>query len=113
MCSYKTWYYDDSIGYVIECGKCKKLQIGFGNVLITFLKEEFCSFRKHIDTIYERHEPAADATVKHIMIPTPCIGLTLLLNTKEMKELHEMLEYVDNEMQAQQLLQLFQGEEEK
>jgi hypothetical protein len=111
MCSYKTWYYEDNLGYVIECCKCKNLQIGFGNALITFNREEFSIFRKHINTIHERHEPVNNDAVKHIMIPTPCAGLTLLLNTKELNELQNMLELADNEIQADGLMQLFYKEE--
>jgi hypothetical protein len=99
-------------GYVIECGKCKKIQIGFGNVLITFLKEEFTGFRNHIDEVFGRHQPCVEPVIKHIMIPTPCTGLTLLLNNKELADLHNMLETSDNEMQAQQLLQLFYNDTE-
>ena len=111
MCSYKTWYYEDNTGYVIECSRCKKLQLGFGNVLITFLKEEFGSFRKHINIVYERCREQEESQVKHIMIPTPCTGATFLLNSKEMNELYHMLEQADNEMRAEELMQLFYKEQ--
>ncbi len=107
MCSYKTWYYEEKIGYVIECSRCDKIQVGFGNVLITFFKEEFSSFRKHIVQIFNRQQYVEESNIKHIMIPTPCTGLTLLLNAQELNELYTMLETADNEIQASQLLQLF------
>ena len=34
-------------------------------------------------------------------------SLTLLLNAQELTELHNMLEVADNEIQADQLIQLF------
>lgn len=113
MCSYKTWYYEEQTGYVIACGKCRKIQAGFGNVMLTFLPAAFDNFRKQIGKVYERRQVPANTVVKSIMIPTPCEGLTLLLNGQELEELYAMLEGADSEMRAEQLLQLFYKEEDK
>jgi hypothetical protein len=111
MCNYKTWFYEEKKGYIIECDKCGKVQVGFGNVLLSFLKEEFDTFRQHILNAYNRKYPVIDAGIKHIFIPTSCKGLTVLLNTQELEDFHHMLEYADNEMKAQELIGLFYKKE--
>lgn len=111
MCDYKTWFYEDKVGYVIECKHCKKLQAGFGNVLLTFLKEDFDAFRKHISIVQDRNYPVTEAGIKNIFIPTNHAGFTLLLSKQELDDLHNMLEHADNEIQAGQLIELFYKDE--
>lgn len=86
--------------------------MGFGNVPITFTKNEFSDFNTLIGNIYNRPHARRDISVKHIMIPAPRAGLTLLLNPKEPSNLFTKLDAADNEIQAQQLLQLSYNEEE-
>ena len=50
MCNYQTWFNDNSIGYVVECSQCRKIQTGFGNLLVTFSKEDF---EKFIEALHE------------------------------------------------------------
>jgi len=110
MCNYKTWYYQEKLGYIIECDKCKRLQVGFGNVLLSHTREGFSTFRQQILKAHSRNYPVIEAGIKHIFIPTYSEGLTLILNTQELEDLHQMLEYADNEIKAQELMGLFYKE---
>jgi len=108
MCSYKTWFYEERYGYVIECGKCKKLQVGFGNLLLTLNTAEFGNFRERIMFEQGKVQKGVAENVKHIFITTPCEGVTLLLNNAEIKELCHMLDEADSEMKIARLLELFE-----
>jgi|SRR5882757_4057628 len=110
MCNYKTWYYEEKNGYIIECSKCKKLQVGFGNVMLTLAAAEFDEFKDHLLKEQEKKQFAVAGNVKHIFIATPCEGVTLLLNNIELNELCNMLDKADSEMKAAQLLELFYRE---
>jgi len=107
MCNYKTWYYEEKNGYVIECSKCKNLQVGFGNVMLTLDSAEFDELRKLLIMEQKKVQCTVIGNVKHIFIATPCAGVTLLLNNGELNELCNMLDKADTEMKAAQLLELF------
>jgi hypothetical protein len=111
MCNYKTWFYEDKIGYVIECKGCKKLQVGFGNVQLSFLKTDFDAFRKHVSIVQGKNRPAKQTGIKDIFIPTNHPGLTLLLNKQELGDLYNMLEHADTEIKTGQLMELFYKDE--
>jgi hypothetical protein len=92
---------------VIECNKCKNLQVGFGNVMLTLSSIQFEDLRNLILEEYNKCQYDVIGNVKHIFIATPHAGVTLLLNNSELKELYTMLDKTDTEMRAAQLLELF------
>lgn len=108
MCSFKTWYHNEYIGYVVECKECNNLQIGFGNVMATVSYTDFETLRKYV--VYSKENYASDSNPlqKSILLQTPFSGLNFLLTERELNDLHDMLEQTDNERKAAQLLQLFE-----
>lgn len=106
MCHFKTWFHDEK-GYVIQCLQCNKVQIGYGILALNFKTEDFERFRKQIFDYYVAAFPGYSENVKSMMLPTPCEGMNLLFSYKELKELHQMLEFTDNEMKAEGLLECF------
>ena len=111
MCNYKTWYYEEKTGYVIECDKCKKMQVGFGTVQLTFNEEDFTSFRKYLEDFNKGNDTFTKPGIKNFFIPTSCAGVSLLLNKRELDDLNNMLDHADNEMRAAELIGLFYQEE--
>jgi hypothetical protein len=109
MCQYQTLYHQDSVGYVIRCTQCERLQLGYGSVMISFEIEDFLYFSKKVMEIKQNHYPMEDIYLKTMMIPTPFEGLQLFLSQRELYELHEMLETADTEIRSEQLLKLFQS----
>ena len=107
MCHYHTCYQSDTKGYIVQCTECRRLQMGYGNIMIVFYQEEFESFRKLVTDLYNQQQPAERKQLKHIVIPTPSDCVRLLLSRDDLADLHVMLEEADNEMKACQLLELF------
>jgi hypothetical protein len=107
MCNQQTLFHDDRIGYVVRCNECAKLQIGFGNLMLTFHEEDFESFRKWILKIKAEQQPQQNKACRCIIIPTPCEGMKLLLSKNELNDFSYMLETADTELQSLALLKLF------
>jgi len=107
MCHYHTCYQSDTKGYIVQCTECRRLQMGYGNIMVVFYQEEFESFRKLVTDLYNQQPPAERKQLKHIVIPTPSDCVRLLLSREDLADLHVMLEEADNEMKARQLLELF------
>jgi len=108
MCSYQTLFHDDNTGYVVRCKECEKIQLGFGNLMLTVSTDEFNSFRCWLKKIMEEEQtPVQKETLRCFIIPTPCEGIKLLLSLRELREFDHMLEEADTELQSSCLLKLF------
>ncbi len=107
MCNYQTLFHDDNTGYVVRCRECEKIQVGFGNLMLTVNTLEFDSFRRWIHQIKEEQIAGQPQTVRNIVIPTPCEGMKLLLSARELDGLDIMLEEADTELKAVTFLNLF------
>ncbi len=107
MCHYQTLYHDDNKGYVVRCASCEKIQIAYGNLMMTFGKEDFDAFRWWLHRI-KGDQPAGQCeTLRCIVIPTPCEGMKLLVSYRELCEFESMLEAADSEIQSLEMLRLF------
>lgn len=107
MCQYHTCYQNDTKGYIVQCTECRRLQMGYGNIMIVFHADEFESFRKLVKDLNSQQQPEERRQLKHIVIPTPSDCVRLLLSQDDLAELHTMLEEADNEIKTRQLLELF------
>ena len=107
MCDYQTLFHDDNLGYIVRCNSCEKIQLGYGNLVVTFSQEDFDCFRTWINRIYAEQDRELNPASRCIMIPTPCDGMKLLLSLRELDEFVEMLDTADNELQSLALLKLF------
>lgn len=107
MCNYQTWFHDDGIGYVVECNRCRKIQTGFGNLMVTFSNEDFEKFRIYLLIAVSSRHPNADRKIKSIAIRTPSEGICFLLSEDELLGLQQMIEYADTEMKTAGLMKLF------
>jgi len=107
MCTYHTCYQNESKGYIVQCTECRRLQMGYGNMMIVFFPDEFNSFRRLVSGLQSEQPLEERRQLKHIVIPTPADSVRLLLSRDDLAELHEMLEEADSEIKARQLLELF------
>jgi len=107
MCTYHTCYQNETKGYIVQCTECRRLQMGYGNMMIVFHPDEFNSFRRLVSNLQSEQPPEERRQLKHIVIPTPADSVRLLLSRHDLAELHEMLEEADSEIKARQLLELF------
>jgi RIO-like serine/threonine protein kinase len=107
MCSYQALFHDDNTGYVVRCKECEKIQLGFGNLMLTVATDEFDSFRLLLKKVMGEQVPVPKENLRHIVIPTPCEGMKLLLSVRELREFDRMLEEADTELQTYGLLKLF------
>jgi hypothetical protein len=108
MCQYQTLYQDDHKGYVVRCAMCKKIQIGFANLMLTFDDRDFDFFCNWLKRIKGEQHPSENETLRCIVIPTPCEGIKLLLSKRELNEFEEMLDIAVIELQSLALLKLFE-----
>jgi len=107
MCTYHTCYHNDERGYIVQCTECRRLQMGYGNIMVVFYPEEFNSFRRLVNDLHRQQPPEERRHLKHIVIPTPADSVRLLLSRNDLAALHEMLEEADTEIKACQLMELF------
>lgn len=107
MCQYQTCYHDESKGYIIQCEECRRLQMGYGNMMIGFNPQEFEAFCKLVGELYDQPLPAERKHLKYIVIPVPAERIRLLLSRNELNELHSMLEAACNEISARKMMKLF------
>jgi hypothetical protein len=111
MCSYQTLYYNDESGYVILCRACDSIQVAFGNLLLTWNRVDFYDFFQFIKRMFhETSIEAASINKKILAIPVPCEGVRILLSTRELQQLHQMLDMAETELQSQQLMSLLSGD---
>jgi hypothetical protein len=111
MCSYKTLFYDDEAGYVIQCIGCDSIQVAFGNILLTWNRPDFYEFYQFIKHSFQEHPADFPPNKKAIVVPVPCDGIRLLLSLRELEQLHHMLDAAESELQSQQLMNLFEKSE--
>jgi hypothetical protein len=107
MCHYQSLYYNDKIGYAIRCTECEKIQVVYGNLVMTFSREDFNDFRLWIKKISSNQPASQNQMIRCIMIQAPCQGIQLLVSASELQEFDTMLEAADTELQSQQLINLF------
>lgn len=108
MCNYQTLFHDDDTGYVVLCKKCNKIQIDYGNLMLTVSDEGFQSFRWWLHKIREEQPAGIKQNLRCIILPTPCEGIKLLVSMRELTEFENMLETADSELQSLNLLRLFE-----
>lgn len=108
MCSYQTLFHNDEAGYVIHCLGCNSVQIAFGNVMLTWHRDDFSGFchyiQKMIDELPQDYRP----NHKSIVIPFPCDGIKVLVSPRELQELHQMLDVAESELKSLEFMQLFE-----
>ena len=107
MCNYHTWFHNEKSGYVIECVHCNKIQVCFGNLLLSFPPEAFENFRHYVGKKAEAITSTADRYIKSIVLNTDCEGVNMLLTEAELDGLYQMLEYADTEMKAAAFIKMF------
>lgn len=107
MCNYHTWFHNEKSGYVIECKHCNKIQVCFGNLLLAFNSETFETFRQYLWQNFETISPDKDRHLKTIVIPTACVGTSMILSEAELSGLYEMIEYADTEMKTAAFISMF------
>lgn len=107
MCDHQTLFHDDALGYVVRCNSCEKIQLGYGNLVITFSQPDFDCFRSRVNRMQPEQDRGMNPASRCIMIPTPCDGIKLLVSLRELDEFVEMLDTADNELQSLELLKLF------
>ena len=107
MCNYQTLYHNDNTGYVVRCLECDKLQVGYGNIMLTLSAEGFEAFHWWLKKIKEEQPTSQKETLHCIVVPTPCEGVKLLLSLRELSEFDEMLEKADTEIRAIEMIKMF------
>jgi hypothetical protein len=111
MCSFQTLFYNDETGYVIHCKGCDSIQVGFGNMLLTWSRPDFYDFYHFIKRMFLETPNDIPVNKKSLAIPVPCEGVRLLVSVRELEQLHQMLDTAESELQSQQLMNLLSGAE--
>ncbi len=107
MCNYHTWFHNDKSGYVIECIQCNKIQVCFGNLLLSFRQQTFENFRRYVEKNAATVRPDSQRHIKSLLLTTSCQGINMILSESELEGLYQMLEYADNEMKTAALMKMF------
>lgn len=107
MCQYQTLFHDDKTGYVIRCAECEKIQVGYGNLIMTFDVADLDQFRWWLKKIRDDNHPSQNENVRCIVIPGPCEGMRLLLSMRELREFNSMLDLADSELRSLEMIKMF------
>jgi hypothetical protein len=107
MCNYQTLFHKDDCGYAVRCSTCESIQVGFGNLMLTFSTPDFEFFRQWLKQIIEETVAPPDNTLRCIVVPSPCEGVKLLLSMRELIAFDEMLESSDAELKSLEMIKLF------
>jgi hypothetical protein len=108
MCRYQTLYLNEQTGYAVRCKECEKIQIAYGNVVMTFERSDFDVFHGWVKKIRLDQQQPVSRTARTIMIPSPGHEIQLLLSFSELNDFSEMLDATDSELQSLELLKLFE-----
>ncbi len=106
MCNFKSWYFDDN-GYVVQCQVCNHYQLSFGTTILTLDDKNYHIFASLVFATKENNVAVNNATIKCVVLPTPSSCVSTILTQHELDNLYNMLQEVDTEMKAEQLLSLF------
>lgn len=106
MCDFKTWYFDEH-GYVVSCEHCNHFQVCFGTTMLTLSPTDYEVFVNLVAQKKEDYVPMYDNNVRCVVLPTPCSIIHSFLSGRELHSLHTMLQEVDDEIKAQELIRLF------
>jgi hypothetical protein len=107
MCYYQELCHNDSIGYVIRCNECEKIQVAWNNLVMTFAQEDFVQFYYWVKKIRDEQPAHQNPKLRNIMLPAPCRGIQLLLCIAELEEFASLLEHADSELQSLHMIGLF------
>jgi len=108
MCHFKSWYLDEN-GYIVKCERCHYFQVCFGTLMLTLSETDYQTFVELVSRKKEDHIPMQDPNIRCVILPTPSGVIHGILSEKELDHLYNMLQEVDNEMKAQQLIGLFEN----
>lgn len=107
MCNFQELSYNEE-GYVIRCKQCGGYQVYFSGIILSFTHREFKQWVEYlvkypypVNNVNEPHAKAA-------FIATPKVGVMLAVSSIEYTQLQKMVQEADNEVQALELLELFQ-----
>ena len=93
---------------MIRCQECEKIQVSYGNLLVTFNTGEFESFRSWLRKIRDNQQPCINNRVRSLLIPTPCEGVKFVLSPRELEEYSNILEQADAELHSLEMIKLFE-----
>ena len=107
MCHYQTLFHNDDCGYAVRCSVCETIQVGFGNLMLSFTAADFNFFRRWLKQMIAVTDAPHDSTLRCIVVPSPCADVKLLLSMKELFAFNDMLESCDAELKSLELINLF------
>lgn len=106
MCDFTNLYTSEN-GFVLRCKNCAFYQVGFGGCMLSLNQADYGHLCDMIDHLSTREPADKEMHTKRIMIPTPYLGVSLLLCQQEIRDFHKLLCAAGNEITAQSLLALF------
>lgn len=108
-CHYHTLYYDDRTGYVIRCTECENIQIGYGNMVMTFTHCDFVCFKNWVNDMKSEYKSSAAKSFRNIVLPVTCEGIKFVVSVNELIELDVMLDSADSELLSLEMIKMFES----
>ncbi len=93
--------HSNGFGYIAKCQCCQNLQCCFGNVILTFSKTEFRSFKEGIFQTSEIESARLhrEGSITRYVIETGFVDLKLSLSEKEFSQASDLLNMAEIEFQ--------------
>jgi hypothetical protein len=94
-------------GHVSQCAFCGVMEVLFGTSLIHFEYSNLAHFLRYLEMIQQDHA-TNPATERNIVLDLALTGiLQVVVNTKDLAVLYDMLQNADTVIKQQSLLRLF------
>lgn len=94
--------YHSNKGFVVYCKICNHIQIGFGNIALSFTINEYEGFANYITKTCPNYCPKCFQ--RTIWVPLESKKACMWLSGKEIHELNEMLKISSNSLELVKLL---------
>ncbi len=93
-CTYLTLY-NSKDGYVVKCVYCNKIQLAFGNSILTLSQDEFQSLRCQTTDKIRENKFIGFPEQKNITFHTKSKSVMMVFSFKDLELLYEMIEHAN------------------
>ena len=86
MCQYKKLKATQS-GCIIECKRCDRIQVAFGNLVVSYTRVGFLQLVTTVEELFSEHRDYPFRSEKKICVPTASRAVTMIYSVDELHDL--------------------------
>lgn len=93
-------------GFILRCRSCGCYQLGFSTLLLSLNEADFNKLAGYIGHLASNRMQENEWENRQLLVPTPHIGVNMLLSKEQILALSELMAEADNEQIAQSMMTL-------